>query len=139
MIFKYLIFIFASAVLISFSFTQSPLKQQTAIAQNPTGLNQDSFKKIASSGKIVLVDFYATWCGPCKMVAPIVEDVKKQMGDSFILVKIDVDKNPVIKNAYKIDELPYLMLFKNGEINWNGLGMTTKEILLSAVRVAAKG
>ena len=98
----------------------------------------DSLHKITSTNKIVLVEFFATWCGPCKIVAPIVDDVKKQMGDSFLLIKMDIDANPLIKTAYRIDEIPYLMLFKNGNIQWNGIGMTTKEMLFEEMRKEVK-
>jgi len=111
---------------------------QTLQNQNPTGMTMDDLHQITTAHKLVLVEFFATWCGPCKIVAPIVDDVKKQMGDSFVLIKIDIDANPILKNAYRIDEIPYLMLFKNGNIEWNGIGMTTKEMLFEEMMKEVK-
>lgn len=71
-----------------------------------------------SSSSLILVDFYATWCGPCLMMAPILEEVKQQMGDRIMVVKIDTDKYSNLASTYHIEALPTLVLFKNGkEIN----------------------
>ncbi|MDB9315544.1 thioredoxin [Spirulina sp. CS-785/01] len=65
--------------------------------------------------KPVLVDFYATWCGPCKMMTPILEQVSQKMGDRVQVVKIDTDKYPKLASQYQIEALPTLVLFKNGQ------------------------
>lgn len=92
--------------------------------------NKLNFKDIISSDKPVLVDFYATWCGPCKALSPIVNEVKKELGTSMRVIKIDVDKKKSISNKYKIKSLPTLAIFQNGEIQWRASGMKTKSELL---------
>lgn len=88
------------------------------------------FKEVIRSNKPVLVDFYATWCGPCKALTPIIGEVKKELGNSMRVIKIDVDKKQAISNKYKIKSLPTLAIFKNGEILWKESGMKTKAELL---------
>ena len=82
----------------------------------------ENFNDIINSEQLTLVDFFATWCGPCKMMHPVLEQLKDELGESIRIIKIDVDKNNSLAMNYRVQSVPTLMLFRKGEMLWRQSG-----------------
>ncbi len=93
-----------------------------------------SFSEIVNEKPLVLVDFFAEWCGPCKMMKPILEELKQKMGDEITILKVDVDKSPQASAAYNISGVPTLVLFKDGKLTWRQSGVVPAPQLEKIIR-----
>lgn len=95
--------------------------------------NMSNLDTIIESDKPVLIDFFATWCGPCKMLGPILKEVKDNLGDRVSILKIDVDKNQQIASKYQVRGVPTMILFQNGKQLWRQSGVLTKEQIIQTI------
>ncbi|UPQ80887.1 thioredoxin [Flavobacterium azooxidireducens] len=93
-----------------------------------------SFIDIINSPKPVLVDFFATWCGPCQMLAPILKEVKDELGENISIIKIDVDKNQPLAAQYQVRGVPTMMLFQNGKQLWRQSGVLSKQEIIKIIQ-----
>lgn len=93
-----------------------------------------SFNELINSDQPVLVDFFAEWCGPCKMMAPILKDVISKVNGKARIIKVDIDKNRAAADKYSVRSVPTLILFKNGQIKWRQTGVIPESQLVSAIR-----
>ncbi len=94
---------------------------------------KSSFSNIIDSEIPVLVDFFADWCGPCKVLAPILKEVKDELGDNIKIVKIDVDKNQPLSTKYQVRGVPTMILFKDGKQLWRQSGVLQKNDIISVI------
>lgn len=93
----------------------------------------EKFNEMINGEQLTLVDFFATWCGPCKMMHPILEQLKEKMGDDIRILKVDVDKNEALSMQYRIQSVPTLMLFKKGEMLWRQSGAMSQNDLMQKI------
>ena len=92
-----------------------------------------SFQDVLNSGKPVLVDFFAEWCGPCKMMTPILKQAKEVLGDKATIIKVDVDRNPEAAQQFNVQGVPTLILFKNGQVKWRQSGVVQTNALVQVI------
>lgn len=100
--------------------------------------NKLTFNELISGDQPVLVDFYAEWCGPCKMMSPILQELREKMGDAVKVIKIDVEKNPRLASSLRIQGVPTLMLFQQKEVLWRQSGVVPANQLEQVVQKHAK-
>ena len=93
----------------------------------------EKFNEMINGEQLTLVDFFATWCGPCKMMHPILEQLKEKKGDDIRILKVDVDKNEALSIQYRIQSVPTLMLFKKGEMLWRQSGAMSLNDLMQKI------
>lgn len=93
----------------------------------------EKFNEMINGEQLTLVDFFATWCGPCKMMHPILEQLKEKMGDDIRILKVDVDKNEALSMQYRIQSVPTLMLFKKEEMLWRQSGAMSLNDLMQKI------
>ena len=93
----------------------------------------EKFNEMINGEQLTLVDFFATWCGPCKMMHLILEQLKEKMGDDIRILKVDVDKNEALSMQYRIQSVPTLMLFKKGEMLWRQSGAMSLNDLMQKI------
>jgi thioredoxin 1 len=92
-----------------------------------------SFQDIITADKPVLVDFFATWCGPCQTLGPILKEVKDNLGDRVSIIKIDVDKNQALASTYQVRGVPTMLLFQNGKQVWRQSGVLSKQEIIQII------
>ena len=92
-----------------------------------------TFQQIIQDPKPVLIDFYATWCGPCQMMPPILTQLKEKMGENLRIIKIDVDKNPEVASNYQIRGVPTLMLMRESKVLWKQSGVQEVNVLKQTI------
>lgn len=105
---------------------------------NTTSMNFKDYDKLLTSDKVVLVDFYAEWCAPCKKMEPYLNAIAEDSKDKVVVVRIDADKNPELCKQLKVSGLPVLKLYKNKELLWDQLGFVEEEVVRSKIKDAVK-
>lgn len=92
-----------------------------------------SFDQLIHSDKPVLIDFYATWCGPCQMLGPILKEVKGRLGERVSIIKVDVDKNQELAAMQQVRSVPTMLLYQNGKLLWRQSGVVSKEDIIKTI------
>jgi thioredoxin 1 len=95
---------------------------------------KESFNEIINGNTPVLVDFFATWCGPCKMQTPILTEVSEELGNTARILKIDVDRNQILAQKFGVRGVPTLIIFKKGEVKWRTSGVKMKDELVTLLK-----
>lgn len=96
-------------------------------------ISQSTYNQITDKPHLVLIDFHATWCGPCKKMAPFLEEIQEEYKGKLEIIKIDIDKNQALSSQLKIEAIPLLKLYQSGELVWNNLGFVTKDVITTQI------
>ena len=96
-----------------------------------------NFNTLINQDKPLLVDFFATWCGPCQAVGPILKDVANQVGDKVKIIKIDIDKNPGLANQFQVRAVPTMILFQKGQVKWRQSGVAPAQMIMQEIQKIA--
>ena len=108
--------------------------EQTDVMYQLKKITMSKFQELINGNKPVLIDFFATWCGPCQALAPILVDAKEDLGDAISIIKIDVDKNQEITAHFQVKGVPTMMLFQAGKMLWRQSGVVSKHEIVSIVK-----
>lgn len=107
---------------------------QSSSSAKSDGMNYQDFLQLLGGDKILIVDFYAEWCRPCKILQPILQEIENENKDKVSLITIDIDKNPLLANHLKIEAIPLVHIYKNQKLQWNNLGITDKATVLKVIQ-----
>ena len=108
--------------------------EQTVVMYQLKKITMSKFQELINGNKPVLIDFFATWCGPCQALAPILVDVKEDLGEAVRVIKIDVDKNQEIAAHFQVKGVPTMLLFQNGKMLWRQSGVVSKNEIVNIVK-----
>lgn len=111
-----------------------PLTTVSTKAGN-NGLTKQKYDELLSTDKLVLVDFYADWCAPCREIKPYLEDISKEMSEDVTVIRVNVDENPELSTQLKIDAIPELRIYRNKELKWSNTGYIKKEEIIKNLKV----
>lgn len=113
---------------------QTVSKTSTVANGTPITLTDETFQETVSKQPVMVVDFWATWCGPCQMVSPIIEQLAQQYAGKVAFGKLNVDENPMVSNAFQIQSIPALLIFKNGKPVDGVIGAVPKQFIESRIK-----
>ena len=111
------------------------LPETTEMAASSMGMNKQQFDQLLNADKLVLIDFYADWCGPCKKMKPYLDEISKNMADKVVVIRINADDNQVLTKELKIDALPVLQLYRNKTLIWTHIGFIDKTEVVKQINV----
>ena len=111
------------------------MPEETTQLDNENGYSLAQYNELLNSDKLVLIDIYAEWCGPCKKMKPFLDEISKELADKVVIIRIDANKNKSLCDSLGVEGLPTLKLYKNKELVWSNLGFITKEKLLEKLNI----